>query len=86
MSERRENQPEDKHVEQRQTSGDDVPPSPALRRQGDRPGAGADTPAGPFPRRTTEPAKRERRKQARPDLRDGRRHRLQRRSNRGGNA
>jgi hypothetical protein len=52
-----------KQVEQRQTSGEEIPPNPVLRRRGNRRGAGADAPAGPFPRSTTGPAKRERARQ-----------------------
>jgi hypothetical protein len=50
-------------IEERQTSGEEIPPEPVLARQGDRPGAGSDTPSGPATRRTTTAAKRERRKQ-----------------------
>ena len=59
-----------KEVSQRQTSGKEIPPSPELRRQSEQPGAGANTPAGPFPNRDTKEAKRAREKDEEIESRD----------------
>ena len=55
-----EHDPKHKNVKQRTTSGEEIPPSPVLRRMGRRSGAGADTPAGPNTQRSPEVAKKER--------------------------
>jgi hypothetical protein len=60
----------DDDVKQRQISGDDVPPIPALKRESEQPGAGANTPAGPFPNSGTEEAKRAREKGSEIEARD----------------
>lgn len=57
-------------VEQRDLGPDAAEKRPDMSRRGDRHAAGADTPAGPNPRSTTESAKREREKQKEIDARD----------------
>jgi hypothetical protein len=55
--------PDERPAEQRDATGKDIPPDPTLTRQGDRHGAGADTPSGPNARSNTDAAKRDREKQ-----------------------
>jgi hypothetical protein len=59
-------------IEERRTSGEEIPPDPVLVRQGERHSAGADTPSGPFTDRTPEKAKRSRRKQDAINAKEGR--------------
>lgn len=57
MGIQRQERPEEHKRRERE---EEVPPSPVLRRRGTHPGAGADSPSGPFPDSTSEPMKRAR--------------------------